>query len=81
MRWLNNYGKDRSDICRVENGRENSLTIPAPVFFLPEMDAGMGKADGKMKSILRDIRNEICRSGIYRLRSGIKNSNREHLYM
>lgn len=51
LRWLNNYGKDPPDICRVENSRENSLTIPAPVFFLPETDAGMGKADGKTKSI------------------------------
>ena len=81
MRWLNNYGKDRPDICRVENGRENSLTIPAPVFFLPEMDAGMGKADGKTKSILRDIGNRIYRLGTHPLRLKIGNSNCEHLHM
>ena len=42
-----------------ENGRKNTLTVIVPVFF-----SETGKADGKTKTILRDIGNGTYQSGI-----------------
>jgi hypothetical protein len=58
----------------VGNDRENITTVPAPVLFKRERE----QPDGNTNSILRDIGNEIFRSGTFRLRSGIGNTKREH---
>ena len=65
----------------VGNDRENTLTIPAPVFFWPGTVAGTGKPDRKTNLILQDIGNGKFRSGTCGLRSGIDNTKWEHRYM
>ena len=65
----------------VGNGRENVLTIPAPIFFLPGTETGTRRPDGKTKPVLRDIGNGIFRMGTCRLRSGSDNTKQEHQYM
>jgi len=47
----------------VGNGRENVLTIPAPIFFLPGTETGTGRSDGKTKPVLWDIGNGKFQTG------------------
>ena len=69
---------------RDENGRERSgkpFNHSRNHIFLSGTEKGTGTPDGNTKPILRDIGNGIIRSGISRLRSGIKNSKRKHHHM
>jgi len=65
------------DGYRDGNGREQSGKclnhFHSCIFFLPE--TGTRRPDGKIKPVLRDIRNEIFRIGTCRLRSGSGNSS------
>ena len=70
-------------LYRVENGRERSgkhRNHSRSCIIWPGTVAGTGKPDGKTNSILRDIGNEILRSGTCRLRSGIDSTKRKHRY-